>query len=72
MNSDKVREAIDAGKIACPFCANRKLLKIDIRWRTRKATVTSLVGGHIAKCWDLGDKMTIEISGSDTHKAQDG
>jgi hypothetical protein len=39
-----------------------KLLKIEIRWGARKAIVTSLTGGHIAKCFDLGNTMEIEIS----------
>jgi hypothetical protein len=39
-----------------------KLLKIEISWSRRKAKVTSLTGGHVAKCLDLGDKMEIEIS----------
>lgn len=38
-----------------------KLLKIEIAWNKRVAKVTSVTGGHVAKCLDLGDKMQIEI-----------
>lgn len=40
----------------------RKVLRIDITWSKRVARVTSLTGGHDAKCLDLGDKMEIEIT----------
>ena len=39
-----------------------KLLKIEITWSKRVARVTSLTGGHSAKCLDLGDRMEIIIS----------
>jgi hypothetical protein len=42
--------------------AKRKLLRIDITWSKRVARVTSLTGGHVAKCLDLGDRMEIEIA----------
>mgnify|MGYP001599854286 CR=1 FL=1 len=39
----------------------RPLLKIEITWSKRTAKVTSLTGGHDAKCLDLGDRMELEI-----------
>lgn len=40
----------------------RKVLRVDITWSKRVARVTTLTGGHIAKCLDLGDRMEIEIA----------
>lgn len=39
----------------------RKVLRVDITWSKRVTRVTSLTGGHIAQCLDLGDRMEIEI-----------
>jgi hypothetical protein len=42
--------------------ADVKLIKVDITWSKRLANVTSLTGGHLVKCLDLGDKMELLIS----------
>lgn len=40
----------------------KRVLKVEITWSQRKAKVTSLTGGHVAMCFDLGDTMEIEVS----------
>lgn len=39
----------------------RAILHIRIDWPRRKATVTSLIGGHLAESLDLGRIMEITI-----------
>jgi hypothetical protein len=48
-----------------PWAAHCKdcQIKVEINWEKRVAKVTSLTGGHVATCLNLGQEMQIVISG---------